>query len=106
MSGVSLKGFCFIQEEVWKNKIKPVIEKDGKCLKCGNHLKMISKWKAACVECNTKHTIKKPKNFPKNMDDKRNWKATCDECSGTMDFYDSGTRMAYICKKCGNVLEV
>lgn len=42
------------------------------------------------------------KKYELNMDNKRNWKARCDECNGVMDYYN----LAYICRKCGNVLEV
>ena len=102
---INLDGFCFIQEEVWL-KIKEEVEKNGKCLKCSDSLLMKSKWRAKCISCGTIHGIKKPKSFPKNMNDKSNWKATCDECSGTMDYYENSNGGAYICGKCNNILEV
>lgn len=102
---VNLNGFCEVQKAVWE-KYTALI-KDAPCKKCEQKkLKVVSKWRCECENCGTKYTIKKPKNFPKNMNDKRNWKATCDECGGTMDFYENQSSMAYICKKCGGVLEV
>ena len=102
---VNLSGFCLVQKEVWTNYVTKV--RDLPCKKCSaKSLKMVSKWRCICIECDTKHTIKKPKGFPKNMDDKRNWKATCDECGGTMDYYENSHSMAYICNRCNNILEV
>jgi hypothetical protein len=102
---VNLSGFCEIQKEIWERYTSRITECE--CKSCNNKtLKMTSKWRCICETCNTSHTIKKPKNFPKNMNDKRNWKATCEECGGTMDYNESGFRLFYLCRKCGNVLEV
>jgi len=38
----------------------------------------------------------------KDMNDSRNWKATCSECGGIMDYFN----LRYGCRKCGNILEV
>lgn len=102
---INLDGFCEVQKIVWE-QFKKRVEENCKCLKCGSSLKMTSKFRAECIECHQKHTIKKPKNFPKNMDDKRNWKSTCCECGGTMDYYENRSGGAYICRKCSNILEV
>lgn len=100
-----LSGFCEVQIEYWKRYTAAILNLE--CKHCHDKkLKMISKWHCVCESCNTRHTIKKPKGFPKNMDNKRNWKSTCCECGGVMDYYEAGYNMAYICKKCGNVLEV
>lgn len=105
MSEVNLSGFCLVQQEVWTNYVSGV--SDLQCKECSKKsLKMVSKWRCVCTECDTKHTIKKPKNFPKNMDDKRNWKSKCSECGGVMDFYENSMSMAYVCRKCSSVLEV
>lgn len=105
MSNINLSSFDEVQKEVWEKFTSKISECD--CKKCGEKkLKMISKWKAICEECNTKFTIKKPKGFPRNMNDKRNWKATCCECGGIMDFYENKSGMAYLCRKCSNILEV
>lgn len=102
---VNLNGFCDTQKMVWEKYVAQLTE--SSCQKCDEKaLEMTSKWKATCSNCETRYSIKKPKNFPKNMNNKRNWKASCDECGGKMDFYDNGHRMAYICNKCNNVLEV
>ena len=105
MKPIILNGFCEVQKIVWE-EIKLKIESEAKCLKCNSSLKMTTKWLAECIECKTKHTIKKPKSFPKNMDDKRNWKSTCCECGGKMDYYENRSGGAYICRKCNNCLEV
>ncbi len=102
---INFSGFDELQKEVWKKYVSQL--ENCECKECNKKtLKMISKWKAMCSSCNTKHTIKKPSSFPKNMNDKRNWKATCDECGGIMDYYESGYRLAYLCRVCSNVLEV
>lgn len=105
MSKVELTGFCEVQKMVWENYTKGI--SNLSCKKCGEkQLQMTHKWRCQCQNCQTKHTIKKPKHFPKNMDDKRNWKSTCDECSGKMDYYENRSGGAYICRKCSNILEV
>ena len=105
MKPISLTGFCEVQKEVWQ-KFKKAVEEKLKCDKCNSNLQMTAKFKAECTNCKTKYSIKKPKNFPKNMDNKRNWKATCDECGGKMDYYENRSGGAYICRKCNNCLEV
>ena len=105
MMGVNLDGFCDIQKDIWEKYTSSI--KEAKCKKCKQiSLVMTSKWKCICTNCNTKHTVRKPKNFPKNMNDKRNWKATCCECNGVMDYYENRSGGAYICRKCSNILEV
>lgn len=105
MADVNLKGFDIAQIEYWK-AIKAKVEGGIGCKSCNGKLKMISKWRAECVECGSGHTIGKPNNFPKNMSNPKNWKATCQECGGKMDFHQGGEFGAYICRKCGGVLEV
>ena len=105
MKKVNLSGFCDIQKEVWE-KFRKAVEEKLTCDKCNSKLQMTAKFMAQCVECKTRYKIKKPKFFPKNMDDTRNWKATCCECSGTMDYFKNRSCGAYICRKCSNVLEV
>ncbi len=46
--------------------------------------------------------IKRRKRRVPDMDDSRNWKATCSECGGIMDYFN----LRYGCRKCGNILEV
>lgn len=67
---------------------------------------MTHKWQAICDGCQTKHTITKPKNFPKNMDNTQNWKMKCDECGSVMQFHKGGVCGAYVCNRCNNVYEV
>ena len=38
----------------------------------------------------------------KDMTNSANWKATCTECGGIMDYYN----LRYCCRKCGGILEV
>jgi len=38
----------------------------------------------------------------KDMSNPNNWKATCSECGGVMDYFN----FRYGCRKCGNILEV
>lgn len=37
-----------------------------------------------------------------DMNNPNNWKATCDECGGIMDYFN----LRYGCRDCGNLLEV
>jgi RNase P subunit RPR2 len=105
MSKVNLSGFCEVQKDVWERYTAQI--KDAECKKCQKkELIMVSKWRADCKDCKTTHTIKKPKSFPKNMDDTNNWGATCDECGGKMKFHKGGSFGAYICGRCSNVMEV
>jgi|GEM_PF-5535814 len=105
MSKVNLSGFCEVQKIVWEKYTKQIT--DCICTECEEKkLRIIQKWKCVCDGCGTKFTIKKPKNFPKNMDDRRNWKSTCGECGGKMDYHENRSGGAYICRKCSNILEV
>lgn len=75
-------------------------EKQRKCLNCKNYLTPLKYRKFKCEHCGDTYKIKH-KNIP-DMTDSNNWKATCDECGGIMDYYN----LKYCCKKCGNILEV
>lgn len=64
---VNLDGFCEVQKNLWDKCIREKVESDLRCVKCDSNLLMSSKWRASCVECGTKHQLKKPKNFPKKQ---------------------------------------
>lgn len=105
MSKINLSGFCEVQKIFWENYTKTIT--GCICTECGEKkIRITQKWRCVCDECGAEYTIKKPKNFPKNMDDKRNWKSTCCECGGKMDYYENRSGGAYLCRKCGNSLEV
>jgi len=92
---------CFVQGEMWRSLAKR-IEKN-ECPRCKKtEVRVVSKWRARCKACDSDFRIKRPSNFPKNMNDTRNWKAKCDECGGVMDYYN----FKYGCRKCGHILEV
>lgn len=74
------------------------------CTGCRGVLERSGKTVFKCSACGLGHRIKRkyvPKK-PVDPTDSRNWKAKCSECGGTMDY--RGLR--YVCRKCGEVLEV
>lgn len=78
------------------------IIKNQCCLKCKSEIKQIWRWKFQCVKCDSKFAVKPERNLFVDMSDSRNWKSTCVECGGIMDYYN----LRYMCRKCGSVLEV
>lgn len=100
-----LKGFSDIQKDYWKAFTRTIGE--CSCKNCGaKKLTMTSKWKCTCSECSSEFDVKKPAKFPKNRSNQANWCATCCECGASMKFHRGGEFGAYICNKCGNILEV
>ena len=56
---------------------------------------------AGVIKVDVKNLIKKLKGT-NDMNDSNNWKATCSECGGIMDYFN----LRYGCRKCGHVMEV
>lgn len=76
------------------------------CKSCGVSGLMAETGKTsfACGGCRTEFRIKRkyvPKK-PVDPTDSTKWKAKCSECGGTMDYHD----LRYVCRKCGEILEV
>jgi hypothetical protein len=76
-------------------------EKQRFCPKCNKVLKKV-KGRRMVYECSEhgmfRVTIKRQKDYS----NPKNWKASCTECGGTMDYW----HFKYCCRKCGYVLEV
>lgn len=78
-------------------------EKERLCPKCDKPLVKIDVPNRRMIfECSEHGKFRVVFRRPKDMSDSRNWKARCDECGGTMDYYN----LKYCCRKCGNILEV
>lgn len=78
-------------------------EKIRICPKCPNELKKVSyPGRRMIFECSEHGMFRAIVRRQKDMMNSRNWKATCSECSGTMDYFN----LKYCCRKCGNILEV
>lgn len=79
------------------------MEKERLCPKCNKPLSKVSIPRRKMVyECKEHGLFRVVVRRYKDMNDSRNWKATCGECGGTMDYYN----LRYCCRKCGGVLEV
>ena len=92
-------------------KITPtVLGKVFKCDKCGNEYKKKTskyyKWmkEYAKGEGITLKRPRKPKGY--DINDKSTWSAKCKECGSKMVYIDSPNDPRYLCRKCGNMLEV
>lgn len=81
------------------------------CPKCKNKTSLRRQgrvWLIECAECKALFKVKN--NYPllrigakdPKLQDSSNWKATCSECGGVMDYYN----LRYGCRKCGHILEV
>ncbi len=92
-------------KECIKEYIKGLSEtvKESGCPKCKGEIEPVKGRTFRCKK-SCGNFILNPKIIKKFKDsfDSRNWKATCDECGGTMDYYN----FKYCCRKCGNILEV
>lgn len=91
--------FCETQKEYYDSWFKKVLKLKCKCGKMA--LKKIGIWKVQCKLCNKKYGLEIPVVL-KDMTNSCNWKATCGECGGIMDYYN----FKYCCSKCGHILEV
>lgn len=74
-----------------------------KCPKCSLELvKVPIPHKRNIFGCKNGHLFRLHIKKKKDMTDSRNWKKTCNECGGIMDYYN----FKYGCRKCSNVLYV
>lgn len=92
--------YCDFIQKAWELAIYPT---------CKENMKQVWKRSFLCEKDRKKAVIKaksRARKFTIDMRDQRNWKATCDDCGWKMDFSGYGFHMWYICRKCGNVLEV
>ena len=78
-------------------------EKIRVCPKCTKVLtKAILPHKRNIYQCEDHGYFRLTVPRSKAMCDSKNWKATCIQCKGTMDYYN----FKYCCRKCGHILEV
>lgn len=71
------------------------------CPNCECELEYIGHNKFQCKKCDQKFRVKIEKKIA-DPNNSNTWTATCDECGGTMNYYN----LKYYCCKCGSVLEV
>lgn len=89
------------QKDWYDNLFKQVLELP--CEKCGKKtLEKVSLWVVQCTSCKQLYGVYRPKILKKGLANSNNWKATCEECGGIMDYYN----LKYCCRKCGHILEV
>lgn len=85
----------------------PVQRDESDAVQCPTCLKAMEKVPKRrltyqCFEHGMFRIKRKQKQRVKDMTDSNNWKATCHECGGIMDYYN----LRYGCRKCGAILEV
>lgn len=86
---------------------RPLIDECTKEVKCPTCLKAMTKipnkrLRYECKEHGQFRIVRRRRAKPKDMNDSNNWKATCGECGGIMDYFN----LRYCCRKCGGILEV
>ena len=93
------------EKECIKDYIQSLSEKVKKqgCPKCKGEIESVKGRRFRCKK-SCGEFILNPKIIKKVRDsyDSKNWKSTCEECGGIMDYHN----FMYGCRKCGHVLRV
>lgn len=83
--------------------MKNQVSEEQKCPKCNEALAKVSvPGKKMVFKCDEHGLFRLKIKRQKDMSDPKNWRSTCIECGGVMDYYN----LRYCCRKCGHILEV